>query len=120
MKCLDTHALIEISEANPRFSDYKDSEFVINDITLAEFYGVILRNKGKELADFWLRKLEPYSVKVIRGVLIEAVKFRHENKKRDISFFDAVGYIFSIKNGCSFVTGDKEFKDFPNVEFRKK
>ena len=67
-----------------------------------------------------MKKLERYSLKVSRKILIEAVKFRHEHKKQNISFFDAVGYVFSIKNGYYFVTGDKEFESLPNVEFKKK
>jgi len=119
-RCLDTYALMEISQENPDFEVYLDSDFVITEITLVEFYGVILRNYNEQTADYWFRKLEGYAVSVNREILKEAVKFKHENKKTNISFFDAAGYIFSIKNGCYFVTGDKEFKDFKNVEFIQK
>jgi len=81
---------------------------------------VLLREYGEGEAELWLKKLERYSVQVNRKILIEAVKFRQEHKKSEISFFDAVGYIFSIKNGFYFVTGDKEFEKFTNVEFKKK
>ena len=120
IKCLDTYALIEIKLGNPKFKNYLKFDFVINDLTLAEFYSVLLREEGKEIANFWLKKLERYSVPVNREILIEAIKFKYENKKTNISFFDAVGYIFSIKNKYSFVTGDKEFEKFPGVEFKKK
>lgn len=119
-KCLDTYALVEISKENPKFVGYLNSDFVLTDLTLAEFYLVILREEGENVADFWFKKLERYSLPVNKELLIEAIKFRYENRKADISFFDAVGYIFSIKNGYSFVTGDKEFKDLPGVEFKKK
>jgi predicted nucleic acid-binding protein len=119
-RCLDTYALVEIYLGNEKFAEYLNIDFVINDFTLAEFYGVLLKEYGESEADLWLRKLERYSLPVARGILIESVKFRHEHKKQNISFFDAVGYIFAIKNGCYFVTGDKEFEDFPNVDFKKK
>ncbi len=119
-KCLDTYALVEIYQGNPKFSGYLLADFVICDLILAEFYGILLRKKGLDEAELWLKKLSNYAIPVSREILIEAVKFRHENRKTNISFFDAVGYIFSIKNGCFFVTGDKEFKDFPNVEFKKR
>jgi len=119
-KCMDTYALIEIKLGNPKFKDYSKFEFVITDITLAELYSVLLREEGGKVADYWFKKLERYSVPVNKEILIEAIKFRHENKKKNISFFDAVGYIFSLKNGYSFVTGDKEFEKFRNVEFKKK
>ena len=119
-RCLDTYVLIEIARSNPKFAEYLNSEFVITDLTLAEFYSVLLREEGENVAEFWFKKLERYSVQVIKEILIEAIKFGHEHKKTNISFFDAVGYIFSIKNGYYFVTGDKEFEKMINVEFKKK
>ena len=119
-KCLDTYALMEIARANPKFVNYLNSSFVITDLNLAEFYSVLLREDGEKLADYWYKKLERYSLPVSKEILVAAIKFRYENRKTNISFFDAVGYIFSIKNGLYFVTGDKEFEKFKNVEFVKK
>ncbi len=119
-KCLDTYALAEIADENPKFKEYLNSPFVIADTTLAEFYSVLLREDGEKVADYWYKKLERYSLPVSKKILVEAVKFRYKYRKENISFFDAVGYIFSIKNGYLFVTGDKEFENLPNVEFKKK
>lgn len=119
-RCLDTYALVEIYLGNEKFIHYLNFNFVVNDITLAEFFGVLLREYGEDEAILWFKKLERYSVPVSKEVLIEAIKFRHKHKKSDISFFDTVGYIFSIKNSYYFVTGDKEFENFQNVEFKKK
>ncbi|MDO8459499.1 MAG: PIN domain-containing protein [Nanoarchaeota archaeon] len=119
-RCLDTYALVEIYLGNEKFAEYLNVDFIINDLTLAEFYGVLLREYGENEANLWLKKLERYALQVNRKVLIEAVKFRYEHKKQNISFFDAVGYMFSVKNGYYFVTGDKEFENLPNVEFKKK
>ena len=120
IKSLDTYALVEIKQGNPKFRDYFKSRFVITDLILAEFYNVLLREEGEDAADYWLKKFEGYSAPASREILIEAVKFRHKNKKSGISFFDAVGYIFALKNGYKFVTGDKEFESLNNVEFKKK
>jgi predicted nucleic acid-binding protein len=119
-KCLDTYALIEIVSGNPKFAKYFDFDFIIADLTLVEFYSVLLRENGEEFANYWLRKLEHYSHSVNKEILIESVKFRQNNKKSGISFFDAAGYIFAITNKCKFVTGDKEFEGMKNVEFIKK
>ncbi len=119
-KCLDTYALIEIAKGNPKFAEYLNSQFIICNLTLAEFYGVLLREEGEKVADYWLKKLENYAFSVDLDSLIDAIKFRQEHKKSDISFFDAAGYIFSLKNRYPFVTGDKEFEGFSNVEFKKK
>lgn len=119
-RCLDTYALVEIANGNPAFVSYLNKEFVITDLTLAEFYAVLLREYNEKTADYWHKKLEHYSVTADKTVLIEAIKFRYEHRKSKISLFDAVGYIFSLRNGYIFVTGDKEFEDFKNVEFKKK
>ena len=120
IKCLDTYALVEIANENEKFVKYLNEEIIINDLTLTEFYGVLLREEGENIANYWLKKLKVYSKEVELDILIEAIRFRQEHKKQNISFFDAVGYIFSIKNGAFFVTGDKEFENFVNVEFKKK
>lgn len=118
--CLDTYALIEMRNGNPKFVHYLNSNFVIADITLAEFYGVILREQGDEKAEYWLNKLQSFSREVSLSVLIEAVKFRHENKGKNLSWVDAIGYIFAKQNNYLFVTGDKEFEDIKGVEYVKK
>jgi predicted nucleic acid-binding protein len=120
IKCLDTYVLVEIKLGNIKFLDYLEKPFIILDLILAEFYAVILREEGKEEADFWFKKLEGYSVPVDKYIMIEAVEFRQKYKKRRISFFDAIGYVFSLRKGYSFVTGDKEFEKFKGVEFIKK
>ena len=118
-RCLDTYALVEIAKGNLAFADYLSQDIVITTITLAEFYGVLLREEGERVAEKWFQKLNYYSQPVEVNILIEAVKFRYEHKKRNISFFDAVGYIFSFKKNFVFVTGDKEFEQLENVEFKK-
>ena len=40
-----------------------------------------------------------------------------KNKQRSIP--DVMGYIIAKKYNAKFLTGDKEFKDVPNVEFVK-
>jgi|SRR3989344_5254711 len=117
---LDTYALVEIAKGNPKFVGYLVSDFVITDLTLAEFYLVTLREEGDAVANYWFRKLEKHSVQVSKKILIEAMKFKHEYRKKEISFFDAVGYVFSVNQKYLFVTGDKEFEGLPNVEFRRK
>jgi hypothetical protein len=119
MYYLDTYALAEIAQANPKFSRFLDGDFVISDLTLAEFYGIILREYGELTANYWYKKVSPYSKPVDKLILVKAIKFRHQNKQKNLSFFDCVGYIYSIENNYIFVTGDKEFKGLQGVEFLK-
>ena len=117
MKCLDTYPLIEIATGNEKFASLLNDDIVITDITIAEFYYVILKKYDPATADFWYRKFAPYCAHVPKEILIKAVKFRHVNKKINLSFFDCVGYIFAIENNYKFLTGGKEFKGFNNISF---
>ena len=120
LKYLDTYALVEVSRGNQKFSKYSQEEFITSDITLAEFYGVLLREFNEKTAEYWLHKLRPYSEEVYLDVLIKAVTLKRQLKETKLSFFDAVGYIFSKERGAVFVTGDEDFKNMNNVEFVKK
>ncbi len=120
LKYFDTYVLWEISRGNEKFSKYNDEEFIISHLTLAEFYGVLLRDYNEATANYWLKKLLGNTRQVPLQILIKATKFRQLHKKQDVSFFDAVGYTFAQENKIPFVTGDKEFKDMPGVEFIQK
>ena len=117
MRCLDTYALVEINNGNPKFANLLNEEIVITDITMAEFYGYLYRKYDLKTADYWHRRLSFFCKPVSRGILIEAARFRIDNNKQGFSFFDCVGYAFAVENGMKFVTGDKEFRNKPGVEF---
>ena len=95
-------------------------DFIITNTTLAEFYWVLLRDKDKDEAEYWIEKLSNFTVNVTKEIMLKSQEFRFTNKKSDLSFFDCMGYIFSKENNYIFVTGDKEFKDLENVKFIKK
>ena len=119
MYCLDTYALVEIHNKNPIYSHFLEEEFVIPEIMMAEFYSLMLRDYSETIANYWLGKLDSYLQPVPMNVLVKAVKYRHDHKKQNLSFFDCVGYMFAREKGIPFVTGDKEFKDKEGVEFVK-
>lgn len=116
-KFLDTYVLCEILNGNKDYFRYLSDDFVVNDVTLAEFYWVILRTFNEATAEFWLRQLQPYSLSYDLFALVKAMRFRKKYAPNNFSFFDSVGYTFAQDNRMVFVTGDKEFKDFANVEF---
>ena len=119
VKCLDTYALIEIHDENPKFLKYLEEEFIVPEIVMSEFYSIILRDYNEKTAEYLLKNFEPYLKTVNLNILIKAVKYRYENKKQNLSFFDCVGYVFALENNMKFVTGDKEFHNKENVEFIK-
>lgn len=119
-KCLDTYALVEIHDGNPKFLYLLTDNIVITDITMAEFYGVLYNRFDKLTADYWYRKFQTSCAAVSQEILIHASMMKVDMKKQNISFIDCVGYTFAKENNCSFVTGDKEFEHMKGVEFIKK
>jgi len=120
MFCLDTYALAEIGDGNLKFIQFLDKDFVITDLTLAEYYSVLYRDGKEDKAIYWHIKLSPFCKPVSREILIKALKYRIDNKKENLSIFDCVGYVFALENNLKFVTGDKAFKNKENVLFIQK
>ncbi len=119
MLCLDTYALSEIHRGNARFDFLFEEDYVVTNLTLVEFYGIILREHNVATADYVTRKFEGAMKKVPFDILKKAAIFRNSNKDKNISFFDAQGYIFAMENGHKFVTGDAAFKRMKGVLFVK-
>ena len=49
----------------------------------------------------------------------QANMFKLLHKKRNISYIDCIGYNIALFRNVKFLTGDKQFADFSNVEFVK-
>ena len=116
----DSYAILEIINQNENYLKYSDQIIVTNSLHLAEVYYRILLEYNKQTADFWIRNLKFKLIDIDADISIEAARFRFENKKKKLSYADCIGYISSIKNNLKFLTGDKEFENFVNVEFVKK
>jgi predicted nucleic acid-binding protein len=117
MYCLDTYALIEITNANVKTEKYLNDNIIIPDVVLAEFHWTILKAQNPQTASFWKRLLLPYVKNVPSEIYIKAMDFRFTHKKQKLSFFDCVGYVFAQEQKIPFVTGDKEFKNMKGVDF---
>lgn len=86
-----------------------------------ELYYKSLRDFGKKLADKFYARFLDYAIDFDDGIIKEAMEFRlnMKNKGKDLSYTDCIGYILAKKKKVKFLTGDKEFKNLPNVEFVK-
>ena len=110
MKCLDTYALVSIHDNNPAYAGIWEEEVMITDLTLAEFYFILYKRLGLKTADHWHKKLSFLCRPVQRETLLKAMRFRADNKKKRLSFFDCAGYVYALENSMDFVTGDLAFK----------
>ena len=116
----NTHTIFEIISGNEKYEKYKDYTLIVSVLNIAELYGTILREFGKQKVDNLFNELIFEILEITPDLIIEAVIFRYENRKEDVSLPDAVGYLLSKKYNLKFLTGDKFFKDKDNVEFVQK
>ena len=115
----DTYAIIEILKQNPNYERYSNLSPTFTIFNLAEIYYSVLKDYGVEKAKDIYEDYKTMVVEINDSVLQESMHFRYDNKKKDISYSDSIGYTYAKKNNMKFLTGDKEFEDLENVEFVK-
>ena len=111
----DTYALVALAKSNPNYVKYSDEIVVTSIYNLVELYYIILKNFKEEKAKMIYRNLKDCITDVKDEVIFEAMNLKLKNKK--LSYVGCVGYIHSLKNNLLFLTGDREFKNMPKVEF---
>ena len=114
----DTYALIEIVRGNPEYRKYESATAVINHFIFSELCYNVLKGDTVNAADV----VKPYRNSIVivsPKQIFDAMIFRHRNKKKDLSMADCVSYIQAQSRGIPFLTGDRQFKGMPGVEFVK-
>ncbi len=114
----DSYAIIELLNGNPKYIKFVNEPVTITLFNLAEIYWFSINEYDEDKANEIYDKYKS-SVVEVDYILKEAIKFRKEHKKNDLSYTDCIGYIYAKKNKLIFVTGDKEFENIDNVEFVK-
>ncbi|MBS3089040.1 PIN domain-containing protein [Candidatus Pacearchaeota archaeon] len=115
----DSYAVIEILKENQNYSKYIEEETTITVFNLAEIYWYVQNNFDEKTSDIVFEQYKDSVVNIDDETLKEAVKFRKEYKKKDLSYADCIGYVYALRNNMKFLTGDKEFEGMKNVEFVK-
>ena len=115
----DTYALVEITKANPNYLIFAQENINITIFNLVEFFSACLNDFSEGKAKELYNKFKNSLVELDDETIFEAVKFRKEHKKRDLSYTDCLGYIYAKRNNFLFLTGDKKFETFSNVKFVK-
>ena len=113
----DTYAVIEILKNNPSYKKYVNCYAVLTQLNMFELYYILLRDQNSSSAKKAMDAYYPCVFPFNRDLIEDAAMFRLKFKKRNLSMTDCVGYVFALKKGIRFLTGDKEFEDLPNVEF---
>ncbi len=116
----DSYAIIEIIKENPNYTPYLSEEVVLTIFNLVEIYWSALLDYNEEKANVIFNTYKKAIIEIDDETLKEAIKFRKEHKKKDLSYTDCIGYIYSKRNNLKFLTGDSKFENLPFVEFVKK
>ena len=114
----DTYAIIEILNDNSSYTRYKEVSMITGLLNIGELVYWMLREHKKIKANL-VNELKKPMLDVGFEDIIEGMKFKYQHIKKKFSFVDCVGYIMASRRDLIFVTGDKAFKDMPNVEFVK-
>ncbi len=115
----DSYAIIALAEGSLSYSKFQEIQIVTSVLNIGEVYQIILRKNGKNKSDSWFKNINFELLEITPKIITDAIYFRHVNRKKDISLVDSVGYILSLKHKIKFLTGDRQFKYMPNVEFVK-
>ena len=115
----DSYAIIELIQGKESYKKYAEAVVVTTKLNLFEVYQTIFQTVSEDQADDFLEKYYSLAVDYDKLIIKEAAVMRLKYKKRNISLVDCIGYCLARKLGIPFLTGDKEFEQFENVEFAK-
>ena len=115
----DTYALIEITKGNQNYLPYTNSRIIITSFILAELCYNLIKTHGIKISYEYVDKYSRFVKGINKEIIKEAMNFRYMHIKKKMSTADCIGYILAEKLAIKFLTGDKEFKNMPNVEFVK-
>ncbi len=114
----DTYAFFEIFRNNPSYKRFWGTFSVVTTrLNLMELYYGLLKDYDPKKADFVYNYLLHAVVEIDDATIKEAMQFRFKNKTKNLSYVDCIGYVVAMKHNIKFLTGDRQFKGLPNVEF---
>ncbi len=114
---LDTYALISIIRGVEGYKKFLSSTFFTTIYNLYEFYYILLRDNGEEIAKKYYLEFKEIQLEIEDEHIFLASRFRLLYRKKKFSYADCLGYTIAIEKNIKFLTGDKEFEGLENVEF---
>jgi len=106
-------------KGNKNYEPYKKCKIITTKLNIFELYFGLLRDVDEQSAENYFGKYYQFALDFDEDIIKEAAKMRLRLRKRNISMTDCIGYVLSLKLKIKFLTGDKEFESFRNVEFVK-
>ena len=115
----DTYALMEFIKGSEAYEDFIQYDLLLTQLNLAELYYNLLRESGKEIAEYYFELYKNLVIAIPRSVLKTAMQFKLKYRHEKLSYADCIGYALAGHLGVPFLTGDQKFQDKTNVIFVK-
>ena len=115
----DSYALIEIFKGSKSYHQYRENKIVTSYAHLYETYYILRQFFSEQEIENYFIHLQKFCISLKFSWIKEATEFRLENKRKELSYADCLGYIISKELNIRFLTGDHQFKSLPNVEYIK-
>ncbi|MEK6874866.1 MAG: PIN domain-containing protein [Nanoarchaeota archaeon] len=116
----DTYAILGILKGDPAYTGYTKSIHILTTImNLYKAYFILLRERDTTAANIAIERFHQYCVPIYPQAIKEAARFKLAHSTDNISYVDAIGYVLAKHHHVQFLTGDKAFKNLPNVRFVK-
>ncbi len=117
MYFFDSYAFVEIFRGNKNYLRFRTTDFATSRLNLMEVYYYLLNNFDKKTADAFYDEVVKYAIEITDGIIKDAMMLRIQNKSKNLSYIDCIGYILAKISGLKFLTGDRQFKEMENLEF---
>lgn len=111
--------MLEMVKGNASYKKYLDEELFTTILNLYEFYYNVLKEYDDKVAMEMFYRFYGFVMGIADEEIFLASSYKLEQRKRRISYVDALGYVIAKNHNMRFLTGDKEFKGMADVEFVK-
>ncbi|MDO8627108.1 MAG: PIN domain-containing protein [Candidatus Diapherotrites archaeon] len=115
----DSYAIFSIAQENENYKKYVNLDIVLTKLNLFEIYYGSLRDNGVEKAEKIIKDITQFVIDFDEIDIRLAANFKLLHRKANLSMVDCIGYVVAKRLGIKFLTGDKQFENFENVEFVK-
>ncbi len=116
----DSYAVLAYLSDNPAYRSYfEEEDGFLTKLNLLEVHYRLLSVHGSRAARQTLQAFSRYLVDFDLDDIEKGMIVRRElrDKSLNVSYADAMGFYLARKLGVKFLTGDKVFRNLPNVEF---
>ena len=99
----DTYAIVEIIRGNENYKEYIKKNAILTQLNIFELFYGLMKDCDVEFAN---KIIDKYYISVVgyeKGIIKEAVLFKLENKKKNLSMTDCVGYVMAKKMNIKFL-----------------